>query len=262
MEESVLTFYDHLAEDYHLIFEEWTRAISWQGETLSRIIRSKLTTPFTEATTLLDCSCGIGTQAIGLAKHGFKVTATDLSPVSVARAKKEAATRGIELNVGVADFRSLAKDVAGLYDVVLSADNAIPHLLTDEDLWKAASNMYAKLHSEGLLLVTLRDYDELVQSKPRATEPRIFDQGKRMIFQVWDWEEASNIYLTNHFIMQEIDGEWKTKHNKTRYRALLREEFSRILTEAGFSSIEWHMPAETGYYQPIVTARKKHSDSD
>lgn len=257
MEESVLTFYDQLAEDYHLIFEEWTRAIAGQGDTLSSFIRSKLATPITEATTVLDCSCGIGTQAIGLAKHGFNVTATDLSPVSVARAKEEAATFGIELNVGVADFRSLAKDVPGLYDVVLSADNAIPHLLTDEDLQKAANNMYAKLHREGLLLVTLRDYDELVQSKPRATEPRVFDQGKRMIFQVWDWEEASNIYLTNHFIMQETDGEWKTKHNKTRYRALLREEFSCILTEAGFSSIEWHMAAETGYYQPMVTARKR-----
>lgn len=57
--------------------------------------------------------------------------------------------------------------------------------------------------------------------------------------------------------MQEIDGEWKTKHNKTRYRALLREEFSRMLSQAGFSDIEWLMPSETGYYQPIVTARKK-----
>ncbi|MDU0200652.1 class I SAM-dependent methyltransferase [Paenibacillus sp. MAH-36] len=257
MNDSALHFYDELAEDYHLIFEEWTRAIASQGETLSRIIRSKLTASVTEETTLLDCSCGIGTQAIGLALNGFKVTATDLSPVSVERAKKEAESFGVELNGGVADFRSLDKDVSGMFHIVLSADNAIPHLLTDEELLKAASNMYKKLEINGLILITMRDYDELVKSKPKATEPRIFDQGKRIVFQIWDWEEESAAYLTNHFIMQEIDGVWKTKHNKTRYRALLREEFSRILTQAGFSSIEWQMPSETGYYQPIVTARKK-----
>lgn len=173
MEESTLKFYDDLAEDYHLIFDEWTRAISWQGETLSKIIRSNLTTSVTKETTLLDCSCGIGTQAIGLAKQGFKVTATDLSPISVERAKIEALSYGVELNVGVADFRSLDTDISGVFDVVLSADNAVPHLLTDEDLLQAASNMYAKLQNEGTLLITLRDYDELVKSKPRATEPRI-----------------------------------------------------------------------------------------
>lgn len=257
MNESALQFYNELAEDYHLIFEEWTRAIATQGETLSRIIHSKLMTPSSEEIKLLDCSCGIGTQAIGLAKQGFKVTATDLSPISVERAKIEALSYGVELNVGVADFRSLDTDISGVFDVVLSADNAVPHLLTDEDLLQAASNMYAKLQNEGTLLITLRDYDELVKSKPRATEPRIFDKGKRIVFQVWDWEEESNTYLTNHFIMQEIDGEWKTKHNKTRYRALLREEFSRMLSQAGFSDIEWLMPSETGYYQPFVTARKK-----
>ncbi|MCY9659679.1 class I SAM-dependent methyltransferase [Paenibacillus chondroitinus] len=257
MNESALQFYDELAEDYHLLFEEWTRAVISQGETLNRIIRSKFTTSVTEEITLLDCSCGIGTQAIGLALNGFKVTATDLSPVSVERAKKEATSFGVELSGGVADFRTLDKDVSGMFHIVLSADNAIPHLLADEDLFKAASNMYNIVENNGIILITIRDYDELVKLKPKATEPRIFDQGKRIVFQIWDWEEDSATYLTNHFIMQEIDGVWKTKHNKTRYRALLREEFSRILTQAGFSSIEWLMPSETGYYQPIVTARKK-----
>lgn len=257
MDESVLDFYDDLAVDYHLIFVDWQDAASSQGVVLSTFIHSKLPGLGKVGATLLDCSCGIGTQAIGLAKHGFKVTGTDISSVSVERAIKEAESLGVEINFGVADFRSLEKDVSGVYDVVLSADNAIPHLLTDEDLFLAVSNMYAKVRDDGLLLITIRDYNELVKEKPRATEPRIFENGKRIVFQVWDWADDSKTYQIHHFLLQEVNGQWITKHNKTRYRALLREEFTTMLRAAGFADIEWSMPSETGYYQPVVTARKR-----
>ncbi|MFC6226353.1 class I SAM-dependent DNA methyltransferase [Paenibacillus allorhizosphaerae] len=257
MKESVADFYDDLAKAYHLIFADWNHAITWQGEVLSRCIQSKLAMRRKHDISLLDCSCGIGTQTIGLAKHGYKVTATDLSPASIERAANEAISYGVEVNFGVADFRSLEKDVSGVFDVVLSADNAIPHLLTDEDLYVAATNMYSKVQNDGIVLITMRDYDDIVKEKPRASEPRVFDNGKRIVFQVWDWDDDGKTYVTHHFIVQEIAGEWVTKHNKTRYRALLREELSEILISVGFSDIEWHMPAQSGYYQPLVVARKK-----
>jgi glycine/sarcosine N-methyltransferase len=60
LDESVLDFYDDLAEAYHLIFVDWNQAVLWQGELLSKIIRSKLTSPSKTGISLLDCSCGIG----------------------------------------------------------------------------------------------------------------------------------------------------------------------------------------------------------
>ncbi|WP_231888077.1 class I SAM-dependent methyltransferase [Paenibacillus glucanolyticus] len=257
LDDSVLDFYNDLTEDYHLIFVDWHHAISWQGEVLSKFIHSKLASLSKDGASLLDCSCGIGTQAIGLANHGFKVTGTDLSPASIERATKEAESFGVKINFGVADFRSLEKDVSGVYDVVLSADNAVPHLLTDKDLYLAVSNMYSKVKNNGILLITIRDYNELVKEKPRVTEPRVFEKGKRIVFQVWDWSDDAKTYQTNHFLIQEINGQWITKHHKTRYRAILREDFNHILNTAGFVDIEWSMPSESGYYQPIVTARKK-----
>ncbi|MFC5651028.1 class I SAM-dependent methyltransferase [Paenibacillus solisilvae] len=262
MKDSVLAFYDDLAEAYHLIFVDWKQAISWQGEILDKIIRSKLTNSNSDPTSLLDCSCGIGTQAIGLAKHGYNVTATDISPAAVVRAEQEAAAFGVNIDFGIADFRSLEKDVSGSFEVVLSADNAIPHLLTDEDLYSAARNLYAKTDHEGVLIITIRNYDDLIKDKPRSTEPRVYDKGKRIVFQIWDWAEDAKTYWTNQFILQEIDGEWKTRQNKTQYRALLRDEFSHILSAVGFTDIEWLMPAESGYYQPIVIARKQNEEDN
>ncbi|WP_235613076.1 class I SAM-dependent methyltransferase [Paenibacillus sp. LC231] len=193
---------------------------------------------------------------MGIAQHNFTVTATDLSPKSIERAKKEADKLGVHVHFDVADFRSLEQDIPGQFDVVLSADNAIPHLLSDEDLREASYNLYAKLRSNGLLVLSIRDYDEILQNRQRATLPRVMDEGKRIVFQVWDWAEAGHRYITNQFIVQEIDGSWKTQVNSTSYRVLLRSELSTKLEEAGFTDIMWHMPSESGFYQPILTARK------
>ncbi|MFD0710780.1 class I SAM-dependent methyltransferase [Paenibacillus sp. GCM10027626] len=256
MNESTMAFYDELAENYHLIFADWHQVISRQGETLDTVIQSKFPASAADRLSLLDCSCGIGTQAIGLAQRGYNVSATDISAESVQRAEKEAHAYGLNIKFGVADFRSLDQDVAGLFDVVLSADNAIPHLLTDSELYLACQNFHAKLNQNGLLLVTIRDYDALAKEHPSVTQPRLFDEGKRVVFQFWDWAADGKSYSVNQFIVQEMNGEWTTKHYKTEYRALLREELNIALSAAGLTEIEWHFPAATGYYQPILTARK------
>src|SRR5207245_728827 len=70
-------FYDDLAADYHLLFADWGQAIRWQGDAIDRLIRAHW--PASDPPrTLLDCTCGIGTQALGLAMQGYAVTASDL----------------------------------------------------------------------------------------------------------------------------------------------------------------------------------------
>src|SRR3954471_6818950 len=93
-------FYDGLAPDYHLAYGgQWDAAVERQGAALDRIIRAALP----EAQDVLDCSCGIGTQAIGLALRGYRVHGTDISAGEVERARTEAQRLGAELTFGVAD---------------------------------------------------------------------------------------------------------------------------------------------------------------
>ncbi len=77
MADSALQFYDNLADNYHLLFDDWRETVQEQGDTLDRLIRTHLGEP---PLSVLDCSCGIGTQAFGLALRGYKVHGTDLSP--------------------------------------------------------------------------------------------------------------------------------------------------------------------------------------
>ena len=46
---------------------------------------------------VLDCACGTGTLAVGLALRGFDVTASDASPAMVARTQALAEERGVPL---------------------------------------------------------------------------------------------------------------------------------------------------------------------
>ena len=254
MDDTVRAFYDQFASSYHLIFADWQASMTRQATILDRLIQDELG-PGPHA--ILDCACGIGTQAIGLARLGHRVHATDLSPAAVARAAHEADIAGVSLTVGVADMRDLAGQVPGMFDVVLACDNALPHLLTDEDLRLAADNIASKVRPGGLFLASIRDYDDMVQVQPESEAPRVFDEegGRRITFQVWDWSPDGKRYRVHQFLLRQTEHGWQTDHFETEYRALLRADLTAALHEAGLQQVRWHEPDASDYYQPIVTAR-------
>ncbi|MEN5086081.1 class I SAM-dependent methyltransferase [Sphingobacterium faecium] len=247
-------FYDELAEDYHLIFDSWDDAMSKQALTLQQIIQ---TYAATDASTILDCACGIGTQAIGLAALGYQVRGTDLSSKAIERAKVESQKRARSISFDVADFRTLDQDVTGVFDVVLACDNALPHLLDEGDMLLAAKNISTKMRSGSLFIASIRDYDQILADKPASTQPTIKDTaGKRTIsFQVWDWIEQ-DLYIVNHFTLKSKDDQFETNLRKTKYRAYRRDHVAELFDRAGFVDISWLMPEQSGYYQPILVCKK------
>ena len=253
MTQSVQKFYDDLSQYYDLIFTDWHASVLLQGKTLHNIIKAQLGK---ESAYILDCSCGIGTQSIGLAKQGHMLHGIDLSSAAIKRAKEEAVSFGVNIDFLTGDFRYLERCVLKNFDVVLSCDNALPHLLTAEDLLTAAKSMWERLNPGGLFLASIRDYDQIVQERPQVTLPRILDDGNRIIFQAWEWQQNTNMYNVSQFIIRNRDGQWQTTCATTQYRAILRCELTKVLEQAGFSQIKWLMPDESGYYQPIILARK------
>jgi ubiquinone/menaquinone biosynthesis C-methylase UbiE len=68
-------FYDTLAPYYHLIYADWEVSIGRQSRALDAIIRS---TGGPQPRSVLDTSCGIGTQSIGVAQLGYPCSRTAL----------------------------------------------------------------------------------------------------------------------------------------------------------------------------------------
>jgi SAM-dependent methyltransferase len=255
MDNSVRAFYDALADHYHLIFADWSESMRRQSNALDRLFAKDLGEG---PHAILDCACGIGTQAIGLARLGHRIHATDLSPVAVARAEREATALGVSLTFGVADLRTVANVVTGEFDVVLACDNALPHLLDDSSPDSAVVSMASKLRRNGLFLASIRDYDRIVRDRPRTEGPRVFDSpdGRRISFQVWDWAANGRHYDLQQFIVRQVGESWQTDVFAVCYRALMRSELEATLNRAGLSEIRRLEPDTSGFFQPIITSRR------
>jgi glycine/sarcosine N-methyltransferase len=95
MTQEIFDFYESLADYYHLIFEDWDRSIHRQAKVLDSLISRELPR---RPLSILDCACGIGTQALGFASLGHHVVASDLSAAEIQRATSlwlEMATRWV-----------------------------------------------------------------------------------------------------------------------------------------------------------------------
>jgi glycine/sarcosine N-methyltransferase len=164
MAEGIKDFYDQLASNYHLIFDDWEASIRRQAAVLGAILERECGPP--ASVKILDCACGIGTQSLGLAKLGFQVTACDMSPFAVEQTRMEAAKRGLSVQTYVADMLDLTVIPEGEFDAVICIDNALPHLENEEQLLRAATQMRQKLRPAALFMASIRNYDRLVREKP------------------------------------------------------------------------------------------------
>jgi SAM-dependent methyltransferase len=245
-------FYDRITPFHHLIFEDWDRSIERQAEQLAGIIRDHWGA---DTRSILDVSCGIGTQALGLAVRGHCVTASDLSARAVERARTEAQTRCLGIDFSVCDMRAAYDHHGRQFDVVISCDNPIPHLLTDDEILLALRQMHACTRPGGGCLLTVRDYDREERGtglvKPYGVRER---DGKRyVIFQVWDFE--GEVYdLAMYFVADDGGDRPATHVMRSKYYAIGTGRLLELMRRAGFASVE---RLDGRFYQPVLVGSRE-----
>ena len=246
------TFYDNLASQYDKLFLDWQSTTQEQALLLNKLFKAY---GFDDTARILDCACGIGTQSIGLASLGYQVTASDISDGELAQAKERAAKNQVKIRFEHADFCALSQTFSEQFDIVIAMDNALPHMLSKSALEAAIKSITNQIAPGGLFVASIRDYDALLVDKPPYSPPYIHktDKGQRVSFQTWDWD--GDHYKLMQYI---IDDEKSLQISKfaCEYRATRREELTNLLISYGCSKVEWKFPEETGFYQPIVVARK------
>jgi len=247
----VQTFYDDMAEQYDKLFLDWDAATAEQALFLDRLFERL---GFDRTAQVLDCACGIGTQAVGLAARGYSVTASDISERELAQAKQRAEERKVSIRFAHADFCRLSEVFLQRFDIVTAMDNALPHMLTKEKLKEAVNSIVAQLKPGGCFVASIRDYDSLLETKPPYSPPYIHQtaEGRRVSFQTWDWN-GDNYRLTQYII--DDAKELAAFKFTCAYRAVRRQELTELLLAAGCTEVQWLMPEESGFYQPVLIAR-------
>ena len=245
-------FYDNLAPQYDKLFLDWQSATREQAVILNKIFTDN---GFDKTVDILDCACGIGTQAIGLAALGYNVTASDISGVAIAEAKERAENADVEIRFENADFCALSEMFSEQFDIVIAMDNALPHMMSKEDLEMAVKSITNQIKENGIFVGSIRDYDALIKEKPPYSPPYIHKthEGQRVSFQTWDWD--GECYKLTQYIVDDRETLQISKF-ECEYRATLRDELTELFLSNGCRAVKWLFPENTGFYQPIIVASR------
>lgn len=252
---SVQNFYNQMAETYHFTTDYLEKKLQNEWPILQKVATNTLGD---DALRVLDCACGVGTQLLGLAKYGHHAVGSDFSAAAIRRAGREAAARGLSVQLAIADMRALPFRT-GVFDAVICADNALPHLLTRDSMFRAVTEMRRVLRPGGLAVITIIDYDSLRPQRTTGTYPFILptNQGRIIVFQVWNWHSDGERYALEHFeLMPNGQEEWRIHRFTTHYWAVSRAQLNEVLTATGLTDLRWYECGDSGYNQPIVTARR------
>lgn len=246
-----IDFYDRLAPFYHLIYADWEASVQRQAQALDSIIRECWGAGIA---TVLDVACGIGTQAIGLASLGYHVTASDLSPGEVARARREAAARGLTIDFSVADMRAVYDHHQRQFDLVISCDNAVPHLLSDAEILAAFRQFHACTRPGGGCLISVRDYarEERAGTQVHPYGLRVENDTRYLVFQVWEFH--GEIYdLAMYFVEDHGAADCTTHVMRTQYYAVGTDRLIALLEQAGFQRVQ---RLDDRYFQPVIVGTR------
>jgi SAM-dependent methyltransferase len=145
LEDPIVAAYDAFAPAYDLYTHDYEYD-AWMGNVEAVAQRHGL-----RGMRHLDIGCGTGKSFLPMLERGYEVTACDISPAMVERAREAAAGRAA--HVLVADVRHLP--VLGSFDFATSMDDALNYLLSDEELADAFESVAHNLRPGALFAFDL-----------------------------------------------------------------------------------------------------------
>jgi len=164
------TDYGDMGDRFDDLFGDARKMEGIEAASFARVLSSS------DVHTILDCSCGTGIQALGLAELGFRVFASDLSERMTHILMNKCRNRQISILVKVSDFRDLQEWGNDQFDCVLSGGNSLSVLPDYAEMVRAIRSMANHTRRNGIVLVGGRDY-----TVPKRREESVYARGIRLI---------------------------------------------------------------------------------
>jgi SAM-dependent methyltransferase len=181
---------------------------------------------------LLDVGCGTGKSFMPMLARGYEVTACDISPGMVARAREAGQAAGAD--VFVADARELPD--LGAFDLAMALDDALNYLLTDEDLARVFDGVARNLRPGGLFVFDLNTLLTYRQLFTRDMASEVGDaffcwRGEEDVADLHPGAVASSVV---EVFAAESGGCWRRYSSRHVQRHHPPETVQALLRQAGF----------------------------
>ena len=177
----------------------------------------------------LDLGCGPGRHAIPLARHGFQVTAVDLSPFHLAKARERAAVAQVAVEFVHSDMRAFVR--AAAFDLAVSLFTSFGYFEDPADDLRVLRHVHQSLRPGGVLVMDVASKERLARVLHPTLSQRAVD-GALLVQRhqiVDDWTRVRNEWTVVR------DGHART------FEFLLRiysgQELKALLGAAGFATV-------------------------
>jgi SAM-dependent methyltransferase len=211
------------------------------------------------AARILDCACGTGPVAVGLALRGYEIVATDASPAMIERTRALAERHGVAIDARGCRWDELPQQGFTPFDAVFCVGNSLAHAPGRAARRTALRAMAGALAPGGLLVLTSRNFEWM-----RAADPglQVFDRvverhGRRgvVIYSWWladGWDDEHGFDVAVALVGD--DGEVTTIGERLRFWPFSHETLREELRDAG-------LEPETSTFEPevdryLLTARR------
>jgi SAM-dependent methyltransferase len=199
---------------------------------------------------VLDCACGTGTLAVGLALHGFDVVASDASPAMVERTRALAAQQDAHLTAVACRWEELGAQGWAPFDAVLCVGNSLTHAPGRAGRRAALAAMRCRLRDGGLLAVTSRNWE-----RPREDGEEAVQRGGRpaRVRHTWHAGEPPALEVAVSFEDGSVHAE------RLEYWPFTHAELQEDLRAAGLEPMASTHSADVERY--LVTSRANSSNA-
>lgn len=215
--------YDDEAETYDLLTEANSQTIN---QTLDGILRQH------GVKTVLDLTCGTGSQVFWLAERGYGVTGADINASMLKIARQKAQQTGVTLLQG--DMRTLQ---AGKFDAAITIFNAMGHL-TKSDFEKAVRNIRGNLNEGGLYIFDIFNLEYLLEGDniTALTIDRPGELDGRRVRKV-QYSTISEEGVLASYTTSIVD-ETPVSHSEQTLQVYSSEQLRELLGHTGFEVVD------------------------
>ena len=240
--------YESLAGDYHWLIPDELLAEDFFVTQHHALLRT-----IPPGSLVLDCACGIGRDAIALARAGYQVHAADTSPTLVAQAQREAERAGVSISFAVCRWDDLPQRFTERFTLVLCTGNSISHCPDRAAMVRALRAMRAVLVPGGTLVLDSRNWEKLRREQPRLSlSERVIQRGSSRCIPLylWQfpprWDERHDVELV---LLFDEAGSLSHRRYVLEYRPFPLRELQMCLAEAGFGAVQTDYREEADRYE-------------
>lgn len=184
---------------------------------------------------VLDCACGTGKDLIMFHSLGYSVVGSDLSSAMLRKARENLKEANLDLPLINSDFRELEKHFETQFDAVVCLTNSINEVLDESEVRRALKSMKAILRQGGILVFDQGQSDATMKNSPRY-DPVINNRDFSRLFVL---EYSANVMQVKIFDFVHTEDKCAFNHTTVNVAIRLKNDWDRILSDVGFSDIQY-----------------------